>query len=1073
MAGKLAQARRSFAAVLMVAVGMVIPLVIALRLALVGQLSKLHPPTQPRAEFSDLWGAGPDCALATWRSGGTDLHVFHPASVELIVRTIVATQFVAVVLLAIVGVILTRGARWRPLLLASTAGLVTVAAARSYAELSLLASDHPDDRYSALFTWSGWAGLVFAVAVALGAVLNNLDALGTGMDTFLRSPAAARITAAAALGFAALLQAGDIGAQCEDILRREASSPYFLPRLGGSLGLYILVLVLVRRLKSDTGVASKPGQLAIAGVVIVIIGFGVGTGFGIGNFDGLRPEGTWSALVFLGGLIGLAGLLSIGSSTEATDSQNSKRRFALKALTAISFFATLVALVLTAIGMTWLPWWAVWVSAALFLAAATVRYQMGRDHPSIPPPEDHGRWLFAFAGAAVPLGLAMLACRVLAGEVATGGKAWWYIARIVGLVIVAVLAGRQLVPEPTIAADADRATKWMVAIVAGLGLAIAVATLSVSPGFPDKVGSLLGSIGVLIVTLAVTVAWCGVVRILTDNQKPLLVFRRLGFFRTPALTLLIAWIVLTLTLGGHLDGGGRGAHDQRLATGDLIATSTPFAAEACTDPVLRERFNLKDPNTNPVAGALCTWLTRVAKGKPGPVPLALVGASGGGVRAATWTERVLECVFPADPEPGQAIVHETACHVPDGTDSTTWSNVFALNGASGGSVGIVSTTAQRLFPVASTNDKNWIRALAQDDHVATAFAHMVFGDTMLSPFGLAPDQDRGSALIDRWSRPFANAQTNTNPSQLPGDCGRLANRNRDLADLGFLAVRRICPELVPLLLLNGTAVRDGSRVDISPLQLRTGAAESPDADPLRETRSLDLADILCKGQDLPLFDAAFLSARFPLVTPSAHFPAGGSDATGCEGKPAVEVVDGGYAENSGNAQLGELWQELGPLLKMYNDKPPAGYPPVKVVYVEIDNGANGPARGCTPAERQDLGGPLSSADITDRSSAAGEPLRVLLAKQQVTKHAGAADFTARCSVVTLLESEGVVTARLSLFEHPGRRLPLGWSLTSGVVDDIDRTYCLAANQAEVHRVWAAGLGGDQRPAPSTCPEVQP
>ena len=336
MAGKLAHAQRSLAAVAMVAVGMVIPLVVALRLALVGQLSKLHPPTKPRAEFSDLWGARPEDALAPWRAGGTALRVFHPASLELIVRTIVATQFVAVVLLAIAGVVLTRGARWRPFLLASTAGLVVVATVRSYAELALLASAEPDDRYRALFAWTARAGIAFTVAVALGSLLNNLDAIGTGVDTFLRSPAAARITAAAALGFAVLLQAGDIGAQCEDILRRETTSPYFLPRLGGSLALYIVVLVLVRRLKADHGVTGQPAALALAGGVIVVIGIGVGTGFGLGlgNFHGLRPEGTWSALLFLGGLIGLAGLLSTGTAGQATNKQGNKLRLALKALTA-------------------------------------------------------------------------------------------------------------------------------------------------------------------------------------------------------------------------------------------------------------------------------------------------------------------------------------------------------------------------------------------------------------------------------------------------------------------------------------------------------------------------------------------------------------------------------------------------------------------------------------------------------------------------------------------------------------------------------------------------------------------
>src|SRR5262249_4855050 len=159
------------------------------------------------------------------------------------------------------------------------------------------------------------------------------------------------------------------------------------------------------------------------------------------------------------------------------------------------------------------------------------------------------------------------------------------------------------------------------------------------------------------------------------------------------------------------------------------------------------------PNQRPtVAAAARAWYeqAKVAYGKThgdGPVPMLIVAAAGGGIRAAYWTATVLEKLA-SDFEK-------------EGGFDKEWGvrpYLFAISGVSGGSVGAAAFDA-----ALAQRDENQCKAgdatcpLATKfltvDFLAPALASLVFGD---APSGFLPDlgqSDRGTAL----ERSFENA----------------------------------------------------------------------------------------------------------------------------------------------------------------------------------------------------------------------------------------------------------------------------------------------------------------------------
>jgi len=280
------------------------------------------------------------------------------------------------------------------------------------------------------------------------------------------------------------------------------------------------------------------------------------------------------------------------------------------------------------------------------------------------------------------------------------------------------------------------------------------------------------------------------------------------------------------------------------------------------------------------------------------VPMFLVAAEGGGIRAAYWTASVLARLQDRNP-----------CFA---------SRTLALSGVSGGALGsavFAAQVAQRLTdslgasqrisekivepnqniaqaqmtsvdPVIDKTQPNqcrdwdWVmrpsrlaclRAILGQDFLSPALGYMLYPD-LLQRFLPLPVAffDRAGALEKAWEKSWRTSM----------------NSNLMAAPFDTLWSMTHSPHDVPALFLNGTWVENGWRLIASPIGV------SPNE--MAAARNInDLSDA-----PMRLSTAAHLSARFTYVSPAGTLHR--------DGKIAGHVVDGGYFENSGAATLGEI-----------------------------------------------------------------------------------------------------------------------------------------------------------------------
>ena len=237
-------------------------------------------------------------------------------------------------------------------------------------------------------------------------------------------------------------------------------------------------------------------------------------------------------------------------------------------------------------------------------------------------------------------------------------------------------------------------------------------------------------------------------------------------------------------------------------------------------------------------------------------PVFFVTSDGGGVRAAVWTTEVLGAL--ADDEPRFS------------------RQVYLLSGVSGGSVGVATYAAQ----VADTVDvlrRGGFRATARtmlaQDFVAAPTAMMLTHDPYESVFC------HRLKLRFACSQP-ANDRVIALESLLEGAWVLGVGSHRFEQDLQALW-RGTGSVQVPALILNATHAGNGQARIVSSLR---DAAFGPDQDVLAA---------LPKGQTLRLSTAVMLSARFPVISPTAELQLADNRAE--------FLVDGGYFDNSGSA----------------------------------------------------------------------------------------------------------------------------------------------------------------------------
>lgn len=277
------------------------------------------------------------------------------------------------------------------------------------------------------------------------------------------------------------------------------------------------------------------------------------------------------------------------------------------------------------------------------------------------------------------------------------------------------------------------------------------------------------------------------------------------------------------------------------------------------------------------------------------VPLVVVAAEGGGLRAAYWTERVLSEIFAgARLQP------------------------FALSGTSGGSVGIATFLA-RHEPLGGADRPGGI--------------------------GLTdvPDPDFLSALFQRWF-------TLDVAHSLLGQPRSVGDRAAALEDALTAEIPTLSTPyhysparemFQPVTIFNATDLQDGCLAPISTLSDLAGPAVTEDdlgcLDPDRPAGDAPgpagfpgAADIAheCPGRGMSFATAAVVSARSPYVTPAGRLE-------NCNGG-VFFLGDGGYVDNSGAVAAAVILQRIETLVATDNA---TGDTCIVPMLLQIDNGA--------------------------------------------------------------------------------------------------------------------------------------
>ena len=484
------------------------------------------------------------------------------------------------------------------------------------------------------------------------------------------------------------------------------------------------------------------------------------------------------------------------------------------------------------------------------------------------------RWVGALSGAVIVaggLGLVRAAFPplVLDEESALGAFRWW---AALALGIFGALRGGSLVQRWVEHRATDRswsrlAPIWGPAIVA----AIVAGWLLDNP---TRSGA-WGTTGVVAIGFSAFALVLGVIRLIGRACPVWPATLSLGFGRrTPWLTLLaIAWAVASLinTEGVY--------HDARVMAD--LAPSLP--RHTTLDSAFQAWLNVQTVG--------CSQDESV------PIPLVLVAAPGGGIRAAYWTAATLDRLF------GTA-------------GGCAGRRLFAVSGVSGGSVGAATWMAAS---AAGSGARQAVERMSRDSSLAAAAAGLLLRDFVQPFVGVATNRlDRAALLENGWTRAsgvFGSAK----------------------APVRWRAFGREAP-WVPVVVLNASSVTDGCRVliaNVGGLPASTGkdcgayfpssgpagpVSASIDPFPGLHARSRKGATCGQNSTDMRMVTAALLSARFPLVTPSGALlrcvDRGGENDTS-----VTYVVDGGYFENSGLLTLLQIWYAVAPSVRAHNSRP--------------------------------------------------------------------------------------------------------------------------------------------------------
>ena len=272
-----------------------------------------------------------------------------------------------------------------------------------------------------------------------------------------------------------------------------------------------------------------------------------------------------------------------------------------------------------------------------------------------------------------------------------------------------------------------------------------------------------------------------------------------------------------------------------------------------------------------VAAHFTRWVDMHRQQDGDTIPLILIAAEGGGIRALNWTAETLIRL--------DSIIPGFSRHV------------YALSGVSGGGVGTVFYTAF-LRDVAEANrigQFEQFRNVIRDDYLSAVTGALLFPDGVqrLIPAPI-PALERAKWLEDSWATSYRNnLNLNTLDSSLTALYQTKTGYNYNL----------------PSLLLNGTLAESGQKTITSNLRL----------DARYFTDVISTLDVL--GSDVPLKTAASLCSRFPVVTNGGLIQKDTLDRNGRIQRYGGHVVDGGYFDNSGVETCIQLLNNLVPAIR--------------------------------------------------------------------------------------------------------------------------------------------------------------
>jgi hypothetical protein len=515
-----------------------------------------------------------------------------------------------------------------------------------------------------------------------------------------------------------------------------------------------------------------------------------------------------------------------------------------------------------------------------------------------------------------------------------------------------------------------------------------------------------GAIGVTLEALtAFALLGLGLTLIAEKVQVPP-VFALLRFRRIPVLMLLLAWLLVASaidTVGNHQV---RAVPEHPVGKQD-VSVNADRRANAPRAYTLDAAFKNWLKSDEPVLSS-----RGQPKTKPRARPMVFVTAVGGGIKAAYWTSLVLDCL----------VYDGSGC---TGKDRVDPRSIFAVSGASGGSLGLVEyVTAHDHSTDAGTN---WVQSKLGGEFLGPTFAWMLFADVPNALVRTRVLDDRAAILERSWERAWPTAGS-------------------DLQEGLYQRGKRF-----PILLMNGTSVTDGCRFETSvlaaaagdpvlqPNKLRTpgrgclspvpfdaktpkGLSQElkqlglndPYVPPARRTEwalsaTKDLADYLCRGQDIRLSTAALLSARFPIVSPSGKLSCSNNKYG------PTYVVDGGYFDNTATSTIEELWAKLRLRVAWHNRSTMQSKtnPTCIVPYlIEIDNHYGPPSP--PPSARPD--------ELMVPTTTLGK----LMDSHQANAALGAA----------IQFSRGNRFAIIYPRSHPGTEAPLGWTMSDIAQSDL-------------------------------------